>query len=236
MRREDAVEVTVAAEECMMALSARLIPLLEQFDFTCERLLNRMAGPEVNSGDGVSIAIPGMTDDEYFWEPVPNCWSIRRRAAGPGPGATELVGAGDWGRDRAYPAPEPPPFTTIAWRLGHLSEMLTLRADYTVGTHSLTRDAYRHRGDAAGAIAAFTTAAHLWRAALTSADDSALDQVGRSDYLYGSDPECPFIEIVWWVNQELLHHSAEIALLRELYRSAGVAASDRPSDNPGGHT
>jgi len=28
----------------------------------------------------------------------------------------------------------------------------------------------------------------------------------------------PIIEIVWWVNQELLHHGAEIALLRDLYR------------------
>lgn len=26
-----------------------------------------------------------MTDEEYFWEPVPSCWSVRRRADGPGP-------------------------------------------------------------------------------------------------------------------------------------------------------
>ncbi|HEY8675177.1 MAG TPA: DinB family protein, partial [Candidatus Dormibacteraeota bacterium] len=26
-------------------------------------------------------------------------------------------------------------------------------------------------------------------------------------------------ETVWWVNQELLHHGAEIALLRDLYRA-----------------
>jgi hypothetical protein len=35
---------------------------------------------------------------------------------------------------------------------------------------------------------------------------------------YGSDPEDLFIDTVWWVNQELLHHGAEIALLRDLYR------------------
>jgi len=38
-------------------------------------------------------------------------------------------------------------------------------------------------------------------------------------YPDGSDPEEPFIEIVWWVNQELLHHGAEIALLPDLYRA-----------------
>jgi hypothetical protein len=33
-----------------------------------------------------------------------------------------------------------------------------------------------------------------------------LDMVGRSIYPHGSDPDDPFIEIVWWVDQELLHH------------------------------
>lgn len=203
-----------------MAAPPRLIPLLEQFDFARERLANRMAGPEVDSGDGVTIEIPAMTDDEYLWEPVPTCWSIRRRAAGPGPGATMLVGAGEWGRDSGRPShASPPPFTTIAWRLGHLSEMLSLRADHTIGSHSLTRDDYRFSGDAAGALLAFDTGAAAWRAALVSADDAALDMVGRSTYPNGSDPDDRFIETIWWVNQELLHHGAEIALLRDLYRA-----------------
>lgn len=50
-------------------------------------------------------------------------------------------------------------------------------------------------------------------------DDDALDQVGRSSYPDGSDPENALIDVVWWVNQELLHHGAEIALLRDLYRA-----------------
>ena len=203
-----------------MATPPRLIPLLAQFDFARERLSNRVAGPEVDSGDGENVAVAPMTDDEYLWEPVPHCWSIRRRSAGPGPGATVLVGAGDWGIDNARPsAPWPPPITTIAWRLGHLGEMLTLRADHTIGSHALTRDDYRFSGDTAGALAAFGSGADAWRAALVSADDAALDMVGRSTYPNGSDPEDPFIETVWWVNQELLHHGAEIALLRDLYRA-----------------
>ena len=23
--------------------------------------------------------LDGLTDDEYFWEPAPGCWSVRRR-------------------------------------------------------------------------------------------------------------------------------------------------------------
>jgi hypothetical protein len=198
----------------------RLIPLLRQFDFAHRRLADRMAGPVMDSGDGTDTKVGPMTDEEYLWEPVPDCWSVRRRAEGPGPRATLLAGTGDWGRDAAaYPHPWPPPFTTIAWRLSHLSEMLTLRADHTAGTRTLTRSDYAAAGDAAAALAAFDAGATAWRTALLSVDDAALDTVGYCTYPHGGDAEEPFIDIAWWVNQELLHHGAEIALLRDLYRS-----------------
>ena len=76
---------------------------------------------------------------------------------------------------------------------------------------------YLFHDDAAGALRAFDAGAQAWREALASADDAALDEVGRSGYPDGSDPEEPFIGVVCWVNQELLHHGAEIALLRDLY-------------------
>ncbi|MFC7308899.1 DinB family protein [Streptomyces monticola] len=203
-----------------MTTPSRLIPLLEQFDFARERLTNRMAGPIMDSGDGADTKVGPMTDEEYLWEPVPECWSVRRRVDGPGSRATVLVGTGEWGRDAAsYPHPWPPPFTTIAWRLSHLSEMLTLRADHTAGGHVLTRDDYLVSGDAAGAVAAFDAGATAWHKALLSVDDAALDTVGLCTYPHGSDAEEPFLDIVWWVNQELLHHGAEIALLRDLYRT-----------------
>ena len=166
-----------------MTTPPRLVPLLEQFDWACERLTDRMTGPAGDSGTGVSIAVPPMTDAEYLWEPVPGCWSIRPRSAGPGSGATLLAGAGEWGRDSASPAhPWPPPFTTIAWRLGHLSEMLALRADHMTGSHALTRDDYRFHGDAAGGIAAFGAGAQAWRQVLAGADDAGA-RPGRAQHL-----------------------------------------------------
>ena len=196
----------------------RLAPLLEQYDWGCLRLLNRMTGPEVDSGNGSPVPATMITDDEYLWTPVPGAWSVRRRADGPGPRATLLHGAGEWGRDAYHDKePYPPPFTTIAWRLSHLTEMLTLRADHTSGTRSMSRDAYQVSGDAATAVAALMTAVEAWRATLAQCDDHALDTVGYSAYPYGSDLEEMFIDVVWWVNQEVLHHGAEIALLRDLY-------------------
>jgi hypothetical protein len=203
-----------------MEAPPRVVPLLAQFDFARQRLSDRMGGPTMDSGDGSFVDVVPMTDDEYLWEPVSGCWSVRPRAAGPGSRATVLAGAGDWGRDAApYPHPSPPPFTTIAWRLSHLSEMLTLRADYTNGSHTLSREAYRSSGDVAEGVAAFDHAGLAWRAALLSCDDTALDTVGYCSYPNGSDPEDRFIDVAWWVNQEVLHHGAEIALLRDLYRA-----------------
>ncbi|MEU7558352.1 DinB family protein [Streptomyces eurythermus] len=157
-----------------MTVPSRLLPLLEQFDFAYRRLADRMTGPLVDSGDGADTPVGPMTDDEYFWEPVPGCWSVRRRG---------------------------------------------LRADHTVGGRRLTRDDYRVGGDAATATAAFGSGAEAWRKALLSADDTALDTVGYCAYPHGGDPEEPFLDVVWWVNQELLHHGAEIALLRDLYQA-----------------
>jgi hypothetical protein len=209
----------------------RLAPLLEQFDVARERLSGRLNGPVMESGDGTQTRVVPMTDEEFLWEPVPGCWSVRRRADGPGSRATLLAGAdaGEWGRDAApYPHPWPPPFTTIAWRLSHLSEMLALRADHTAGSRTLTRDDYRVGGDAAGAIAEFEAGAAAWRNALLSVDDAALDTVGYCTYPHGSDAEDPFIDIVWEMNAEVLHHGAEIGLLRDLYRDGGGDGRPRP--------
>ncbi|WP_405362997.1 DinB family protein [Kitasatospora sp. NBC_00085] len=202
-----------------MTMPPRMVPLLQQYDFARGRLADRLAGPVVNSGNGTDVPVGAMTDDEYLWEPVAGCWSVRRHADGPGARATLLVGKGPWGRDTApAPHPVPPPFTTLAWRLSHLTEMLALRADHTGGSRALTRDDHPVADDAATALAAFAAAADAWRSVLVDADDKALDTIGHSAYPYGSDPEDPFRETVWWVNQELLHHGAEIALLRDLYR------------------
>ena len=204
-----------------MDVPARLAPLLEQYEWGCLRLINRMTGPEADSGNGSPVEVDPVTNDEYLWAPVRGAWSVRRHADGPGARATRLVGAGEWGRDGYDDSePQPPPFTTIAWRLSHLSEMLALRADYAAGSRSMTKETYPAHGDALGAIGAFVAATEAWRGTLLHCDEAALDTVGYSRYPYGSDIEEAFIDIVWWVNQEVPHHGAEIALLRDLYRDS----------------
>ena len=185
-----------------MSVHRRIAPLLAQFDFGVESLLDRTQG---------------LTDEEYFWEPVPGCWNVRRRADFP---ETSMQGTGEWGLEFERPEPDPPPFTTIAWRLAHLAGGMTMRADWTVGSKSVSFDDVEMSGSAADGIAALEQSAAAWREALTTATtDEDLDQIGRSAFPWGLDPDMPFIEIVWWVNKELIHHGAEIALLRDLWQA-----------------
>ncbi len=53
--------------------------------------------------------LEGLNEDEYWWEPVAGCWTLRRQPDG------RLV------EDYLDPEPHPAPFTTLAWRLFHVA-------------------------------------------------------------------------------------------------------------------
>ena len=48
----------------------------------------------------------GLTDEEYFWEPVPGMWNVRKRGTSQAPIA---AGSGDFTCDYAWPEPDPAP-------------------------------------------------------------------------------------------------------------------------------
>src|SRR5439155_4170879 len=60
--------------------------------------------------------LDGLTDDEYFWEPVDGCWTVSRRGRSSAP-MSYGSGAFTWDYGECQ---DPEPVTTIAWRLGHL--------------------------------------------------------------------------------------------------------------------
>lgn len=182
-----------------MTLPPRLEPFLKQFDDARDRLIARLQG---------------LTDAEYLWEPVPGCWNLRPREDCQ---TNKPLGKGSWIMDFHRPEPVPPPVTTIAWRICHLANGLLQRADYTTGSHSLAWDDYEVAPTAQAAIHSLAAATETWRSVLTGTLDEDLDQVGHSQFPRGLDPNLPFLDIIWWVNQELLGHGAEIALLRDLY-------------------
>ncbi|MFG1824731.1 DinB family protein [Microbispora bryophytorum] len=160
--------------------------------------------------------LSGLTDAEYLWEPVGGCWSIRVRPDG--------ASALDW----AFPAPDPAPLTTIAWRLAHIGQTLAQRADFHFGDGTLTMDRIRWPGPTAAEGLAWVDSAYAdWTDGLAAADDSMLGR--RSDGPPGTlDGRFPFADVILHVNREIIHHGAEVALLRDLYR-AGRPGSGGPA-------
>ena len=62
----------------------------------------------------------------------------------------------------------------------------------------------------------FTPAEGLAGSAMTP---EQLDTVGYCQYPWSDAAEVPFIAVIWAGNLEFIHHMAEIALLRDLYRT-----------------
>jgi hypothetical protein len=178
----------------------RLSLLVDQYDTSYDFFRKRLAG---------------LTDQEYFWEPVPGCWSVRPRAEAT---TSRARGKGALVRDFESPEPTPAPITTIAWRLCHIVASQMQRHDWTFGTKSLGEADIEFPGTAEKALAFLDRSHQAWRAGLGSLTDPQLDTVGLSSYPYGRDPKLPFGDILWWTNRELIHHGAEIAVLRDLWQ------------------
>ncbi|MDM7989749.1 DinB family protein [Arthrobacter sp. zg-Y877] len=155
--------------------------------------------------------LEGLGDAEYFWEPVQGCWSVRPRGASP-----VGVGSGPYVIDFMHPEPVPAPVTTIAWRLGHLLVgVLGARNASQFGGPPVSYDSFEYPATAAGALAVLDEHYGRWISGVFSLDDAALAApVGPAE---GKWADAPMAQLVLHINREMIHHLAEIALLRDLY-------------------
>ena len=157
--------------------------------------------------------LEGLGDDEYFWEPVPGSWSVRPRGTGTAP---LQVGSGDYTIDFALPEPAPAPVTTIAWRLGHiLVGVLGGRLESHFGGVPVSYETYEYPGTAVAALEQLDGMYAHWHSAVSALSPDALERpVGPAE---GPFAEAPMAALIQHINREMIHHLAEIALLRDLW-------------------
>jgi hypothetical protein len=172
---------------------ARLAPFLAQWDYMSEQLMGRL---------------DGLTDTEFLWEPAPVVWTVRERD-----GRT-LPERATWD-----PTPDAEPPRTLAWSIDHLAWGCLIRADWLDGSHSMAEDDLDWPITADAGLTFLRAGLHAWRQGIGRMTDVDLDSIGRSAYPDGLDPTLPLLDIVWWVNKELLEHAAEIWYVRDLYRA-----------------
>ena len=157
--------------------------------------------------------LEGLTDEEYFWRPVPGAWSV-------------VAGPAGWELEGRWPEPDPPPVTTIAWRLAHLAASnLGTRANAFFGgpeppdgaTFNDPRFMPAIPGSAAEAITLLYEVWERWRDGVAGLGDRVLlAPIGPFGGPYADEP---MAALVLHVSRETMHHGGEIGVLRDLYRA-----------------
>ncbi len=172
-----------------------------------------------------------LSDDELFFEPVPNMWSVRRREEC----TTDMpFGLGEWVVDFGRWGEGPEPMTTIAWLLWHMGSMPGRAVETEVfgGAHAyssgwsspyLTNHAIFTTADRA--VEELRTGWASLRSTIAEMDDAGLER-RFARYTYGPGPKPggvlpigepgplhPATFFVASILNEVSHHGAQICTL-----------------------
>lgn len=146
--------------------------------------------------------VEGLTAAEFFWEPAPECWSLR-----------ELEDS-RWSLDYTEATAVPAPLTTIAWRLVHVGACKLMYHEYAYGPARLTWDELALPGTVDGALALLEEGQQRLLSALVDLTDANLPSLCATNW----GEQWPTWRIFWTMVTHDLEHGAEIGLLRQLYR------------------
>ncbi|TCC50018.1 DinB family protein [Kribbella capetownensis] len=157
--------------------------------------------------------LQGLTDEEYRWEPVDGMWSVR-----PDENGQTIY-------ELADPVPDPPPLTTIAWRIVHIGVgcfAIRVNAFFEDGPDDADMFDPRHipaevPATAADGLEFLRHWYERWHDSIRGLDKDALwSPLGPKGANYADDP---MLGLITHINREVMHHGAEICLLRDLYRA-----------------
>ncbi len=128
-------------------------------------------------------------------------------------------GAGRLGRlplRLRLPEPDPAPVTTIAWRLAHvIVGVFGERCHSHFGGPPISYDDFAYAGSAVEALDQVDEGYRRWIEGVRSLGEDGLQRpCGEAE---GPFAEHPLSELVLHINREVIHHGAEISLLRDLY-------------------
>ncbi len=170
--------------------------------------------------DRLRPRLHGLTDDEYFWEPVPGCWSLRRRGESSAPC---FIGNGELVMDYADLPPDHEPVTTIAWRLAHLITVMGSPAAPHFQPETSDSPSIEFVGTAETALRQLDEGYQAWMADVRTLGVAGLARP-QGDLSPPSFSDAAIARLVMYSHVEVIQHGAEICLLRDLYREPGDTA------------
>ncbi|NNC79822.1 MAG: DinB family protein [Acidimicrobiales bacterium] len=155
--------------------------------------------------DQLTTRLDGLTDDEFVWCPVNTpSWSVVEGSDGVARAELEK------------PDPTPPPFTTIGWRMWHLGpDCLDSYSSRLWGTNGSGIEDQTWTLNADEARNLVDRSFQNFRTGIaTSSADELMTPIGEA---FGPYAQANRIDLAIHARRELIHHGAEIALLRDLY-------------------
>ncbi len=158
-----------------------------------------------NAWEPVSARLSGMSESEYAWQPVAECWTVRTHG-------------GHWLADWADPDPDPAPVTTIAWRTWHVAvDSLDSYSERLFGVRGTGLTGTNWVGTWREAEPLMAAAFDVYRRGVAGwTDKTLLAPLGAQ---WGPFAHHTHLDLALHAIRELIHHLAEIALLRDLYRA-----------------
>ena len=150
-----------------------------------------------------------LDEDEYFWEPTPLCWSVRRRAA-----EVRGWGKGEFVCEDGFPAPEPLPVTTIAWRVIHLAAWTDIYRGFAFGDLRPDLNDFDVPGDAASGLRWLYDAQDRFLSEVAELNDTTMFELRPAHW----GESLPLVNLVSMMLIEHVHHIAEVGALRDLRR------------------
>ncbi|WP_040908052.1 DinB family protein [Streptomyces griseoflavus] len=90
-----------------------------------------------------AVRLTGLGDEEYLWEPVPGCWSIRRRGEAATPRA---YGPGEWVLDKGAPDIPASEYAEVARQAAGGMTVARIAEDWSVGVERV-EEVLAHTGE-----------------------------------------------------------------------------------------
>lgn len=129
--------------------------------------------------------------------------------------------------DFAFPPPEPPPVTTIAWRLGHvIVGVFAMRNATHFGREAVDYESFEYATTAQGAMAQLDAEYRTWMAGVESLSEADLSRPCGEHGFEGH----PMAALILHIHKEFIHHLAEVSLLRDLYLHTQAASTGTPAE------
>jgi hypothetical protein len=146
--------------------------------------------------------LEGMDEEEFFWKPVPEAWTIFHD------------GTGRWRYDYAIPDPEPARVTTIAWQMIHLGTCKVMYHEYAYGPARLRFPEIDIPRTPVDTIAFLDDGQQLLGGDLEGLTETGLDELVKTNW----GELWPAWRIFWVMADHDAFHGGMIGTLRDLYQ------------------